>query len=80
MQQCEDTWLMKVRKELSRIGLNYIWNLEKVDNDTFNIIKERIRNIFIQECHGIIKRTSKGSLYQHLSNCKTTLKPYHLLI
>ena len=57
MRYGEDTWLTNVRKELSRIDLNDMWNVEKVNNDIFIIIKE---------CHGRIKLTSKGSFYQHI--------------
>ena len=49
MEQNKDGWLMKVKQELDELGLGYIWNLSHVDRIVYNVIKERINDIFKQQ-------------------------------
>ena len=54
--------------ELIILGLNYIWNLENIDNRYYVIIKQRICDTFKQHCYSKTMTTSKGYLYQHVLN------------
>jgi len=68
MEQYDDNWLINIRQELNMLGLNYIWKLTHVDNRTYNIIKERICDIYKQLCFTKTTTTSKGTLYHYLLN------------
>ena len=68
MNLYEDNWLMNVKRELNLLGLNYVWNLTQVNNNVYNIIKQRICDVFKQHCYSRTLTTSKGNLYRHLLN------------
>ena len=62
MNQGGNNWLMNVKHELNRLGLNYIWNVPS----TYKLIKERLLDVYKQQCYNRITATAKGNLYKHL--------------
>ena len=50
-----DNWLMNVKHELNRLGLNYIWNVPFIDDSTYQLIKERLLDVFKQQCYNRIQ-------------------------
>ena len=59
---------MNVKHELNRRGLNYIWNVPFIDDSTYKLIKERLLDVYKQQCYNRITATVKGNLYKHLIN------------
>ena len=68
MYQGGDNWLMNDNHELNRLGLNYIWNLSLIDDSTYTLIKERLLDVFKQQCYNRITATAKSNLYKHVIN------------
>ena len=68
MNQGGDNWLNNVKHELNRLGLNYTWNLPFIDDSTYTLIKERLLDVYKQQCYNRITATAKGNLYKHLIN------------
>ena len=68
MNQGGDNWLMNVKHELNIFVLNYIWNVPFIDDSTYKLIKERLLDVYKQQCYNRITATAKGNLYKHLIN------------
>ena len=66
MIENKDPWVVNLKNELYRIGLDYIWELENIDTILFYKIKERVEDIFKQECSEQIRLSPKGHLYQYM--------------
>ena len=61
-------WVKSIKEELFRIGLGEYWLLQYVpDVKTFmQIVKQRLLDIFIQECHACFDVSNKCLIYKHL--------------
>ena len=68
MNQGGDNWLNNVKHELNRLGLNYTSNSPFIDDSTYTLIKERLLDVYKQQCYNRITATAKGNLYKHLIN------------
>ena len=68
MNQGGDNWLMNVKHEFNRLGLNYIWKVPFIDDSTYKLIKERLLDVYKQQCYNRITATAKGNLFKHLIN------------
>ena len=66
MKENNDIWLLNIRQELNTLGLGYIWNMDNIGNDHYNIIKIRISDIYQQSLYGRIAASPKCLLYRFL--------------
>ena len=59
-----NVWLTNIKKELSNLGLNYLWN-HKGNHDIYKIIEHRILDMHIQNIMCSLENSPKCILYRH---------------
>ena len=66
MIENNDDWILNVKNELAKLGLNYLWD-DVIQNNCFiNIVENRMKDMYRQTLLSDISRSSKGFLYQHM--------------
>ena len=55
---------------MSKLGLYNLWeNIEQCNHDViYNIIQQRLNDVYMQNIFAIVSQSSKGELYQHITD------------
>ena len=62
-----DEWIVNIKRELSHMGLDYLWDEHYLDTYIIDMIQQRMNDMYKQTILAEISRSSKGFfLYQHL--------------
>ena len=55
-----DSWIKNIKKELSKLGLYYLWeNIEQCNYDViYNITQQRLNAVYMQNIFSIVSQSS----------------------
>ena len=75
-QPNKKNWCSSVKDLLCQLGFHYVWFFQDIGNSNIflKLVKQRIRDNFIQGWNGRINNSSRASLYKHLLSFE--FKPY----
>ena len=64
------SWTKNIKEELSKLGLYYLWEyIEHCNHDViYNIIQQRINDVYMQNIFSIVTQSSKVELYQYITD------------
>ena len=64
-----DGWIKNIKEELYYVY--YLWeNIEQCNHDViYNIIQQRLNDVYMQNIFSIVSQFSKGELYQYITEC-----------
>ena len=64
------TWVSEVKDMFNSLGLGYIWNLQKVENenDFLKLFRQRLHDIYYQNWVSEVSNSSEGRLYKFLKS------------
>ena len=62
------TWASRVRDELNKCGMGYVWQAQEVTNKSefLNRFKRRLIDIYLQKWNSDVRDTSSGRVFQHI--------------
>ena len=64
------TWVSQVKDMFNSMGLGFIWNRQKVSNETqfLKIFRQRLEDMYKQEWHAQVSRTTDGRIYKSIKD------------
>ena len=62
--------MSQVKDMFNSMGLGFIWNRQKVSNETqfLKIFRQRLEDMYKQEWHAQVSRTTDGRIYKSIKD------------